>query len=144
MERRERGTRGRQGAVGAEEAAQADGEERAGEEGAARPSGRAPLHVAKSRAIVARPLLSSTPRLVSSRSARRRARVCPAVRPRSLRRLAARVAALLAGWHALLRFGPALPEARGVAFGMPAIRIDGNDPLAIYAAVRRAREIAHG
>ena len=31
---------------------------------------------------------------------------------------------------------------RGVAFGMPAVRVDGNDPLAVFAAVRRAREIA--
>uniref|UniRef100_A0A7S0LCF9 2-oxoisovalerate dehydrogenase subunit alpha n=1 Tax=Coccolithus braarudii TaxID=221442 RepID=A0A7S0LCF9_9EUKA len=31
---------------------------------------------------------------------------------------------------------------RGVAFGMPAIRIDGNDLLAVYAATQRAREIA--
>ena len=31
---------------------------------------------------------------------------------------------------------------RGVAFGMPAVRVDGNDPLAVYAAVRRARAIA--
>ncbi len=31
---------------------------------------------------------------------------------------------------------------RGVAFGMPAIRVDGNDPFAVYAAVRRARQIA--
>ncbi|MBL7325242.1 hypothetical protein INQ16_26855, partial [Escherichia coli] len=35
------------------------------------------------------------------------------------------VAALLAGWHALLRFGPALPEARGVAFGKRAIAENG-------------------
>jgi len=27
------------------------------------------------------------------------------------------IAALLAGWHALMRFGPALPESRGIAFG---------------------------
>jgi len=31
---------------------------------------------------------------------------------------------------------------RGIAFGMPAVRVDGNDPLAVFAAVRRAREIA--
>ena len=31
---------------------------------------------------------------------------------------------------------------RGLAFGMPAIRVDGNDPFAVYAAVRRAREMA--
>jgi hypothetical protein len=35
------------------------------------------------------------------------------------------VAALLAGWHAMLRFGPALPEARGVAFGKRAIAENG-------------------
>ncbi|WP_342251462.1 hypothetical protein [Sphingomonas sp. OTU376] len=35
------------------------------------------------------------------------------------------VAALLAGWHALLRFGPALPELRGVAFGKRAIAENG-------------------
>ena len=31
---------------------------------------------------------------------------------------------------------------RGLAFGMPAIRVDGNDPFAVYAAVQRAREMA--
>jgi len=31
---------------------------------------------------------------------------------------------------------------RGVAFGMPSIRVDGNDILAVYAATARAREIA--
>jgi hypothetical protein len=35
------------------------------------------------------------------------------------------IAALLAGWHAMLRFGPALPEARGVAFGKRAIAENG-------------------
>ncbi len=35
------------------------------------------------------------------------------------------VAALLAGWHALMRFGPALPELRGVAFGKRAIAENG-------------------
>ncbi len=35
------------------------------------------------------------------------------------------LAALLAGWHAMLRFGPALPEARGVAFGKRAIAENG-------------------
>ena len=31
---------------------------------------------------------------------------------------------------------------RGFAFGLPAIRVDGNDPFAVYAAVQRAREMA--
>ena len=31
---------------------------------------------------------------------------------------------------------------RGLAFGMLAIRVDGNDPFAVYAAVQRAREMA--
>jgi len=31
---------------------------------------------------------------------------------------------------------------RGVAFGMPSIRVDGNDIFAVYAATARAREIA--
>jgi len=31
---------------------------------------------------------------------------------------------------------------RGLAFGMPSIRVDGNDVLAVFAATRRAREIA--
>ena len=31
---------------------------------------------------------------------------------------------------------------RGLAFGMPAIRVDGNDPFAVYAAVQRARVMA--
>lgn len=35
------------------------------------------------------------------------------------------LAALLAGWHALLRFGPPLPEERGVAFGKRAIAENG-------------------
>ncbi|NYT39692.1 hypothetical protein HZY97_02895 [Sphingomonas sp. R-74633] len=35
------------------------------------------------------------------------------------------IAALLAGWHAMLRFGPALPEGRGVAFGKRAIAENG-------------------
>ncbi|MDQ0250728.1 hypothetical protein J2W22_002792 [Sphingomonas kyeonggiensis] len=35
------------------------------------------------------------------------------------------IAALLAGWHAMLRFGPALPELRGVAFGKRAIAENG-------------------
>ncbi len=35
------------------------------------------------------------------------------------------VAALLAGWHALMRFGPALPELRGIAFGKRAIAENG-------------------
>lgn len=35
------------------------------------------------------------------------------------------IAALLAGWHAMLRFGPAQPEARGVAFGKRAIAENG-------------------
>lgn len=30
---------------------------------------------------------------------------------------------------------------RGVAYGMPTIRVDGNDIFAIYAAVKRAREL---
>lgn len=34
-------------------------------------------------------------------------------------------AALLAGWHAMLRFGPPLAEARGVAFGKRAIAENG-------------------
>ncbi len=35
------------------------------------------------------------------------------------------IAALLAGWHAILRFGPALPDLRGVAFGKRAIAENG-------------------
>ncbi|MEP9357139.1 hypothetical protein [Sphingomonas sp. KR3-1] len=35
------------------------------------------------------------------------------------------LAALLAGWHAMLRFGPPLPEARAVAFGKRAIVENG-------------------
>ncbi|MDG2532545.1 hypothetical protein P6144_02705 [Sphingomonas sp. HITSZ_GF] len=35
------------------------------------------------------------------------------------------VAALLAGWHAMLRFGPALHEARGIAFGKRMIAENG-------------------
>jgi hypothetical protein len=35
------------------------------------------------------------------------------------------LAALLAGWHAMLRFGPALPEARAIAFGKRAIVENG-------------------
>lgn len=35
------------------------------------------------------------------------------------------IATLLAGWHAMLRFGPALPELRGVAFGKRAIAENG-------------------
>ena len=31
---------------------------------------------------------------------------------------------------------------RGVAYGMPSIRVDGNDLLAVYAATARARRIA--
>jgi len=31
---------------------------------------------------------------------------------------------------------------RGIAFGMPTIRVDGNDLLAVYAATARARQIA--
>jgi len=31
---------------------------------------------------------------------------------------------------------------RGVAFGLPSIRVDGNDIFAVYAATQRAREIA--
>lgn len=31
---------------------------------------------------------------------------------------------------------------RGLAFGLPTIRVDGNDLLAVIAATRRAREIA--
>jgi len=31
---------------------------------------------------------------------------------------------------------------RGIAFGMPTIRVDGNDILAVYAATQRARQIA--
>ena len=30
---------------------------------------------------------------------------------------------------------------RGVAFGMPSIRVDGNDVLAVYAATREARRL---
>lgn len=30
---------------------------------------------------------------------------------------------------------------RGIAYGMPSIRVDGNDVLAVYAAVKKAREI---
>eukprot|EP00758_Cryptobia_borreli_P006375 Tbor_TRINITY_DN5138_c0_g1::TRINITY_DN5138_c0_g1_i1::g.26039::m.26039/K00166/BCKDHA, bkdA1; 2-oxoisovalerate dehydrogenase E1 component alpha subunit len=30
---------------------------------------------------------------------------------------------------------------RGIAYGMPSIRVDGNDVLAVYSAVKRAREI---
>jgi len=33
---------------------------------------------------------------------------------------------------------------RGPAFGLPTIRVDGNDPLAVIVATRRAREIALG
>ncbi|OFC71445.1 thiamine pyrophosphate-dependent dehydrogenase E1 component subunit alpha [Alteromonas confluentis] len=32
--------------------------------------------------------------------------------------------------------------SRGIGYGVKTIRVDGNDPLAIYAATRRAREIA--
>lgn len=31
---------------------------------------------------------------------------------------------------------------RGLAFGLPTVRVDGNDLLAVYAATQRAREIA--
>jgi 2-oxoisovalerate dehydrogenase E1 component alpha subunit len=31
---------------------------------------------------------------------------------------------------------------RGLAFGLPTIRVDGNDFPAVFAATRRAREIA--
>lgn len=30
---------------------------------------------------------------------------------------------------------------RGIAYGMPSIRVDGNDALAVYAAVKKAREL---